>query len=94
VLSWSMDEELLEWYRELIRFRKIRPAMQGRERDTMSVRVVDRVMVIERKIVSDRVVIFLNFGDRPLSAPDLTDEPLRPVLESGDGLVLVCEEIK
>lgn len=94
VLSWSMDEELFGWYRELIRFRKTRPAMQGRARDTMAVRVVDRVLVIERKIVNDRVVIFLNFGHRPLSARDLTDEPLRPVLESGDGLVLVCEEIK
>jgi maltooligosyltrehalose trehalohydrolase len=109
VLSWAFDEELLGWYRELIRFRKTRPALQGRARDTMTVRVIGRVLAVERKIVNDRVVIFLNFGDSPLAVgttmgdagvrtggamATLMDEPLRPVLDSGDGLVLVCEEIK
>ena len=94
VLSWSVNEELLGWYRELIRFRKTRAAMQGRTRDTMLVRVVDRVLVIERKIVNDLVVIFLNFGDAPMKIENLTGEPLRRVLDSGDGLVVVCEEIK
>jgi maltooligosyltrehalose trehalohydrolase len=103
VLAWDLlDSELLEWYRELIRFRKTRPAMQGRTRDTMLVHpAVGSVLMIERKIVNDHVFVFLNFGDTAVKVGELTGERLRPVLGSGeDGEViapwsaLVCELIQ
>jgi len=102
VLSWSFDEEMLDWYRGLIRLRKTRPALQGRARNTMAVHpAVGSVLVVERKIVNDRVLIFLNFGAKPLRVADFTGERLRPVFGAAadDGAippwsVLVCESME
>ena len=105
VLSWDIARELLNFYRELIAFRKTRPALQGRARDTMIVHpAMGSVLMIERKIVTDRVLLFFNFGDRPVRVDELTSEKLRPVLPAAGGgeigsgsdeiapfSVLVCE---
>ena len=102
VLSWKFDAELLSWYRELIRLRKTRPALQGRARNTMAVHpAVGSVLVVERKIVNDRVIIFLNFGATAVRLTDLMAERLRPVFGAAadDGVippwsVLVCESME
>lgn len=100
VLSWKVDERMLAWYRELIHLRKTRPALQGRARDSMIVHpAVGSVLMLERRIVNDRVVIFLNFGDTAVRIADLTNQRLRPIfgpVESETGeiqpwSVLVCE---
>jgi maltooligosyltrehalose trehalohydrolase len=100
VLSWKIEDELLEYYKELIRLRKTRPAFQGRTRDTMVVHpAVGSVLVLERKIVNDHVFIFLNFGPQSARVADLTIEKLRPVFTSAAAdhgqiapwSVLVCE---
>jgi len=100
VLSWKIEDGLLEYYKELIRLRKTRPAFQGRARDTMIVHpAVGSVLVLERKIVNDHVFIFLNFGPELARVADLTGEKLRPVFASATAdrgqvapwSVLVCE---
>jgi hypothetical protein len=63
---------------------------------------VGRTLMLERKIVNDRVVIFLNFGDTAVRMADLTHEPLRPVFGPGRSdtgkiqpwSVLVCESME
>ncbi|HUB59968.1 MAG TPA: malto-oligosyltrehalose trehalohydrolase [Puia sp.] len=101
VLSWVANDEMLDWYRELIRLRKTRPALQGRARDSMIVYpAVGNVLMLERKIVNDRVVIFLNFGPAGVPLADLTGERLRAILGKLDGeelppwSALVCESIE
>jgi maltooligosyltrehalose trehalohydrolase len=101
VLSWKVDEDLLSWYRDLIQLRKMRPALQGRARDTMVVHPArGSVLMLERKILNDRVVIFLNFGAEAYRVADLTGEPLRVVFGSPDvselepWSVMVCESIE
>jgi maltooligosyltrehalose trehalohydrolase len=101
VLSWSFNAELLDWYKELIRLRKMRPALQGRGRDSMIVHpAMGSVLMLERKILNDRVVIFLNFGATAVQVADLTGERLRVVFGSPDVSVLapwsvmVCESIE
>jgi len=101
VLSWSFNAELLDWYRELIRLRKTRPALQGRAKESMIVHpAVGSVLMLERKILNDRVVIFLNFGATAVRLTDLTRERLRSVFglpdvsELAPWSVLVCESIE
>ena len=102
VLSWKAEGGLLEYYKELIRLRKTRPALQGRTRDTMVVHpAVGSVLVLERKIVNDHVFIFLNFGPEPARMADLSEQQLRPVFASAAAdrgqvapwSVMVCELI-
>lgn len=101
VLSWEPDVSLLDYYKELIRLRKTRPALQGRARDTMVVHpAVGSVLMLERKIVNDHVFIFLNFGSEAVLVADLTQEKLSRVFGSETGgeiapwSVLVCELIQ
>lgn len=105
VLSWVMDEPMLDYYKALIRFRKKRPAFQGRSRDSMIVHpAAGAVLMIERKIVNDHVFIFFNFGPETARVDGLTRERLRAVFSSEaaasvDGTiapwsVLVCELIE
>jgi hypothetical protein len=79
----------------------MRPALQGRARDTMVVHPArGSVLMLERKILNDRVVIFLNFGAEAYRVADLTGEPLRVVFGSPDvselepWSVMVCESIE
>jgi maltooligosyltrehalose trehalohydrolase len=105
VLSWETDQDLLDWYKELIRFRRTRPAMQGRARNSMEVRVVGRVLVLERRILNEQVVILMNFGDSAVKVSGFSEAGLRPVLSSSHPAaaaatavepwsVLVCELIQ
>jgi maltooligosyltrehalose trehalohydrolase len=100
VLSWEVDVTLLDYYKELIRLRKTRPALQGRTRDTMVVHpAVGSVLMLERKIVNDHVFIFFNFSAEAVQVAGLTAEELTPVFSSGPPArgeiapwsVLVCE---
>jgi maltooligosyltrehalose trehalohydrolase len=80
VLSWNINEELAAWYRELIRFRTTRPAMQGRTRDSMLVHpAIGNVLLLERKIVNDRVWIVLHFGAEAVEIENTTGVALRSV---------------
>jgi maltooligosyltrehalose trehalohydrolase len=98
VLSWEPDVTLLDYYKELIRLRKTRPALQGRTRDTMVVHpAVRSVLMLERKIVNDHVFIFFNFGAEAVRVSGLTPIKLSHVFGFGEGdeiapwSVLVCE---
>jgi maltooligosyltrehalose trehalohydrolase len=98
VLSWEVDVALLDYYKELIRLRKTRPALQGRARDTMVVHpAVGSVLMLERKIVNDHVFIFFNFGAEAVRVAGLNTKKLSRVFGPGDGgeiapwSVLVCE---
>lgn len=80
VLSWNINEELASWYRELIRFRLTRPAMQGRTRDSMIVHpAIGNVLLLERKIVNDRIWILLHFGAETVNIENTTGVTLRSV---------------
>ncbi len=100
VLSWNADQDLLQYYKDLIHLRKTRPALQGRARDTMIVHPsAGSVLVIERKIVSDRVFLFFNFSADTVPVNHLSSERLHPVFPSesinqdmiAPWSVLVCE---
>lgn len=98
VLSWEPDVMLLDYYKELIRLRRTRPALQGRARDTMVVHpAVGSVLMLERKIVNDHVFLFFNFGAEAVRIDGLTRVKLTPVFGfGGDGEIapwslLVCE---
>jgi len=100
VLSWKVYVTLLDYYKELIRLRKTRPALQGRTRDTMVVHpAVGSVLMLERKIVNDHVFIFFNFSAEAVQVAGLTAEELTPVFSSEPPArgeiapfsVLVCE---
>lgn len=85
VLSWDINEELAAWYRQLIRLRTTRPAMQGRTRDSMIVYpAMGNVLLLERKILNDRIWIVLHFGAQSTEIENTTGEALRSVL-GGEG---------
>ncbi|HLI93263.1 MAG TPA: malto-oligosyltrehalose trehalohydrolase [Puia sp.] len=88
VLSWDIDQPMLDFYKELIRLRKTRPALQGRTRDTMVVHpAIGNVLVLERKILSDQVWIFLHLGAGTAEVENRTGQALRPIFgtEALDG---------
>ena len=89
VLGWSITAEpgatLLRYYRELIRFRQTRPALQGRTRDTMVVHPpTGLTLPIERKILGDQLFIWFHFGDRPVDLQNITWKYLAKVFDSAD----------
>jgi maltooligosyltrehalose trehalohydrolase len=72
VLSWNINnketETLCAFYQHLIAFRKERPAMQGRTRDTLRVLSSREGLVcFERKHAQDKIIIFLNFNKKAIS---------------------------
>ena len=76
MLSWKIEDGLLEYYKTLIRLRKTRPAFSGagegyNDREHPA---VGSVLVLERKIVNDHVFIFLNFSPEPARVADLRGE--------------------
>ncbi len=86
---WQAAEEpgatLLRYYQHLIRFRKTRPAMQGRTRDTMIVHpALRQTLAIERKILNDHVFIWFHFGDQPVTHDNITWQYLVKVFDSAD----------
>lgn len=89
VMSWQTGEEpgatLLRYYRFLIHFRKTRPALQGRTRDTMIVHpATGRTLPIERKILNDHLFIWFHFDDQPVSLENITWKHLGKVFDSAD----------
>ncbi|HET9487957.1 MAG TPA: malto-oligosyltrehalose trehalohydrolase [Chryseosolibacter sp.] len=73
VLSWDIEKKpeaqlLFSFYQYLINFRKSRPAMQGRTRDTLNVLSFDqRLICFERKFQGDHLLILLNFNKQTVS---------------------------
>ena len=76
---------LLRFYKALIRFRQTRPALQGRTRDTMIVHpATGKTLPIERKILNDRLFIWLHFGNQPVSLQNITWQHLHKVFDSAE----------
>ncbi len=73
MLSWNLDDEnnavLLRFYKHLIQLRKLRKALQGKERSTMNVFPVadGNVLTIERKFEDDSVLIVFNFNKEQIN---------------------------
>jgi maltooligosyltrehalose trehalohydrolase len=91
VLSWQETTEpgatLLRYYRELIRLRKTRPALQGRTRDTMIVHpATGMTLPIERNILNDQLYIWFHYGGEATSLQNITGQRLRKVFDSADRL--------
>lgn len=70
ILSWDVDKSedakaLFSFYRFLIDFRKTRPAMQGRSRDSMRVTTAQNGIVgFERTFQGDHILVILNFNNK------------------------------
>lgn len=74
VLSWDIEkhkgaaESLFTFYQHLIDFRKKRPVMKGKSRDTLQVlSSSNRIISFERKFENDYLMIILNFNKKPIS---------------------------
>jgi maltooligosyltrehalose trehalohydrolase len=86
---WQAAEEpgatLLRYYKQLIRFRQTRPALQGRTRDTMIVHPAFRqTLAIERRIFNDHVFVWFHFGDKPVTHENITWQHLTRIFDSAD----------
>jgi maltooligosyltrehalose trehalohydrolase len=86
-LSWNYKEGegaiLLDFYRHLIRFRKIRPAMQGMTRDDLHMLPApENTLCFERKIISDTICIWLHFGDKNITLTNTHDHTLVKIFDS------------
>jgi maltooligosyltrehalose trehalohydrolase len=86
-LSWDFNEDkkkaaLLDFYKHLISFRKTRRAMQGIERNTLSVLpgMKEEVIAFERTFEGDTILVVLNFK-KGKSTFDF-DRPLLKILDS------------
>jgi maltooligosyltrehalose trehalohydrolase len=89
VLSWNYEGGtgaiLLPFYRHLINFRKTRPALQGRSRDTMIVHPsTGYTLPFERKILNDHLFIWLHFGDQPVSLDNITGNYLTKLFDTAE----------
>jgi maltooligosyltrehalose trehalohydrolase len=87
VLSFQYMQEpgatLFRFYRELIALRKTRPALQGRSRDSMIVHpAIGDTLSLERKILNDRLFIWLHFGAAPVRLENTTGQVLRRIFDS------------
>jgi len=78
VLCWDVDRNedakaLFSLYQFLIAFRKTRPAMQGRIRDSLHVATSENGIVgFERRFLGDHILVILNFNKEaaPYQLPD------------------------
>lgn len=89
VLSWQYHDGagaiLYRFYRHLIAFRRTRPALQGRNRDSMIVHpAAGATLPIERKILNDQLFIWLHYGDVPVTLQNITWTWLGKVFDSAD----------
>jgi len=87
VLSWKYKEgtsvALFSFYRQLIHFRKTRPAMQGVTRDTMLVHPAKQnILAFERKIITDHLYIWLNFNGQQMTVKNETGGMLDLLIDS------------
>jgi maltooligosyltrehalose trehalohydrolase len=73
MLSWAVEtapdaQTLFSFYQHLIEFRKTRPAMNGRTRDSLNVLTSeDKVICFERKYKEDHLLFILNFNKHKTS---------------------------
>jgi maltooligosyltrehalose trehalohydrolase len=86
-LSWDAKEGegalLLAWYRQLIQFRKTRPAMQGMNREDFHLYPVNgQTLSFQRKIINDQIYVWLHFGDTPVTVNNDSGSTLRKLLDS------------
>lgn len=86
VLDWNPDEDgarLLEFYMYLIRFRKERNALKGRERGCLSVLgVFDQLLVYECMHEQDYILVLLNFGQKEAEFPIAMPFGIRKIFDS------------
>lgn len=93
ILSWNYQERtdkpenfhstLYRFYRFLIAFRKIRPAMQGRTRDSMIVHPAKGMtLCLERKIITDQLFIYLHFDGQAVSLENTQGVVLNQLFDS------------
>lgn len=80
----TTSASLLAWYKHLIRFRKERLAMKGRERETLQVFDAgnDRVISFVRAFGPDKVLVVMNFNTGKASYTPPLLSPLRKVFDS------------
>ncbi|HET7179567.1 MAG TPA: malto-oligosyltrehalose trehalohydrolase [Chryseosolibacter sp.] len=85
-LSWPVDVDskvLSDFYRHLITFRKTRPAMQGRTRDSLKMLSWENgVVLFERRHADDYLLIALNFNKATASLPLPGDKQFRKIFDS------------
>jgi len=86
-LSWDHQQGqgalLLQYYRQLIEFRKTRPAMQGMTRDSLHLHPVKgQTISFERKILNDHIHVWLHFGNTPARVENTLGYPLRKIFDS------------
>ena len=88
MLSWDVDHDeeartLFGFYKHLIAFRKTRPAMQGKRRDSLKVISSDNGMVcFERRFQDDYLFIILNFNKERQSYSLKSGNTLRKIFDS------------
>jgi maltooligosyltrehalose trehalohydrolase len=88
MLSWDVEtskeaKTLFSFYQYLIEFRKQRPAMQGRTRDSLNVLYSDhKVICFERKYNNDQLVIILNFNKIAISFKSPANQKLKEIFNS------------
>ena len=89
VLSWDVERNkdaqlLFRFYQFLIDFRKHRPAMQGRTRNTLEVvSTENNVISFQRKHATDHLLIILNFNKQMSSYTLPGGHEFRNILDSG-----------
>ncbi|HEX4374601.1 MAG TPA: DUF3459 domain-containing protein, partial [Puia sp.] len=85
-LSWNITEErkaLLNFYKFLLAFRKDRPAMKGRSRDSIRTKLLsDKCLRIERIFSADRICALLNFGDSPFEFTEDLSKQVHVIADS------------
>ena len=89
MLSWDLDstneaKSLLSFYKHLIEFRKSRPAMRGRTRDTLRVLSSENgVICFERHHENDYLLIVLNFNKEIYTYTNKSGHTLRSIFDGG-----------
>ncbi|MBO9563847.1 MAG: malto-oligosyltrehalose trehalohydrolase [Niastella sp.] len=87
MLTWQTDNErgavLLAWYKQLINFRKTRPAMQNYERGGTKAEVAGaKLLYVERQGNGDTLAMWFNFGDEVVNTNYAGVSSLRKVFFS------------
>jgi maltooligosyltrehalose trehalohydrolase len=86
-LSWIHERDtkggkLLEYYRQLIQFRKTHPAMQGKDKDDITVYHLEKIIAFTRQHNGRQVLVVLNFGDKPGCFSNPLDAPAKKIFDS------------
>jgi maltooligosyltrehalose trehalohydrolase len=87
-LSWNITEErnaLLNFYKFLLAFRKDRPAMKGRSRDSIKTKLLsEKCLRIERIFSADRICAVLNFGNTPFEFIEDLSKKVHVIADSSE----------